>query len=82
MIPKELYLPLPKTKSVNVKAIANMPMIAINHATTVMRIEPVFSKILWFLKKMPAPIQEPTVINITEKKLSFSLVVLLRILVC
>jgi hypothetical protein len=77
MIPNELYLPLPVTKSVKVKAIASIPMMAINHETIVITMEPVFCKIEAFLKKIPAPMHDPTVISMTVKKLSFSLVVLL-----
>jgi hypothetical protein len=42
-------------------------MMAINHETIVIAIEPVLLKMDAFLKNIPAPIQEPTVINITAK---------------
>jgi hypothetical protein len=67
MIPNELCSPLPLTKSVNVKAMAKIPITAINHETTVIAIEPVLLKMDAFLKNIPAPIHEPIVINITAK---------------
>jgi hypothetical protein len=66
-MPNELCDLLPVTKSVRVKAIAKIPNTAINHDTIVMITEPVFCKMVAFLKKIPAPIQEPTVINITAR---------------